>query len=310
MDLRQLQYFVCLFEEGNVTRAARRLNVVQPALSMQIAKLEAELNEKLFERSSQGMIPTAAGRTMYRLFLPILRDIAAAKQEISNLSGRISGQVSIGLIASVTQSALSQTVERFSSQYPSVELNVTEGYTANFVEQVTTGQLDIALINRSRKKLALTTEDILNEEMVLVSGTAHGPAIVEPVRLADLSRYRLVIPSKRHGLRAVLEQELEVQGIDLKPKLEIDSLISIAELVARTDWVTVLPSIGVHRGLSDGTLRAHRIVDPAIARTLAWIHNPRRPLSLAAVRFMDIMNERLLEAARSTSSVTADHHAK
>lgn len=305
MDLRQLQYFMCLYEEGNVTRAARRLNVVQPALSMQIAKLEAELGEKLFERSPQGMIPTAAGRTMFRLFLPILRDIAAAKQEISNLAGRISGQVSIGLIASVTQSVLSRTIEIFSNQYPSVELSVADGYTATFVEQVTSGQLDIAVINRPRKRLALETTDILNEEMVLVSGAAQPPPLPDTVRLSDLAQFRLVIPSKRHGLRTVLEQAAEAQGIDLKPQLEIDTLISIAELVARTDWVTVLPSIAVHRGLADGTLRATPIVEPTIVRTLAWLHHPRRPLSLAAVRFMETMNERLIEAARPGAHLDA-----
>ncbi len=64
MELRQIQYFICLFEEGTATRAAKRLNIVQPALSMQIAKLEDELGQQLFERSAQGMHPTPAGRQM------------------------------------------------------------------------------------------------------------------------------------------------------------------------------------------------------------------------------------------------------
>ncbi|MGQ9367068.1 LysR family transcriptional regulator [Azospirillum sp. ST 5-10] len=303
MDLRQIQYFVCLFEEGNVTRAARRLNVVQPALSMQIAKLEAETGEKLFERSAQGMIPTTAGRTMYRLFLPILRDIAAAKQEMANLSGTVAGQLNVGLLASVTLSVLSRAVEAFVGRYPEVELSVTDGYTAIFVEQVTSGQLDIAVVNRPRRRLALTVEDILNEDMVLVSGTMAGPGIPDAVRLAELSRLKLVIPSKRHGLRTVLDQATESHGIDLVPGLEIDALIPIAELVARTDWVTVLPSIVVNEGLAAGTLRAHAI-DPPIVRTLAWIHHPRRPLSPAAVRFKETMNAHLLHAARSLPTIT------
>jgi LysR family transcriptional regulator, nitrogen assimilation regulatory protein len=75
MDLRQISYFVALFEEGSVTRAARRVNVVQPALSMQIAKLELELEQKLFERLPKKMEPTAATRMLYRLAQPILRDL-------------------------------------------------------------------------------------------------------------------------------------------------------------------------------------------------------------------------------------------
>jgi LysR family nitrogen assimilation transcriptional regulator len=71
MELRQVQYFICLYEEGSVTRAARRLNIVQPALSMQIAKLEEAFGQQLFERTRQGMLPTAAAPQMYRLFLPV-----------------------------------------------------------------------------------------------------------------------------------------------------------------------------------------------------------------------------------------------
>ncbi len=73
MDLRQITYFVALFEEGSVTRAANRLNVVQPAVSMQIARLERDLGQVLFERRSKAMVPTSAGRTLHRLVLPVLR---------------------------------------------------------------------------------------------------------------------------------------------------------------------------------------------------------------------------------------------
>ena len=83
MDLRQLYSFACLYEERSVTRAALRLNIVQPALSMQIAKLEEEIGQKLFDRSSQGMIPTPAEHTMHRLFMPILRDFSHARQQMA-----------------------------------------------------------------------------------------------------------------------------------------------------------------------------------------------------------------------------------
>ncbi len=79
MDLRQISYFVAVFEEGSMTRAARRVHVVQPALSMQIAKLERELGQRLFERLPKSMVPTAEGRTLYRLVQPILRDLAEAR---------------------------------------------------------------------------------------------------------------------------------------------------------------------------------------------------------------------------------------
>lgn len=297
MELRQLQYFLCLYEEGNVTRAARRLNVVQPALSMQIAKLEAEIGQKLFERSSKGMLPTIAGRTMFQLFTPILNDISAAKNRMARLGNDIVGHVSVGLIASVTQSVLAQSLLAFGERYPAVNVTVIDGYSTTFIEQMSAGDLDIAAINLSRQLPGLNSEPILQEEMVLVSGTMSGVAIPHEVRLQDLSKFKLVIPSKRHGLRTILDQAAAAKNMFLSPKLEVDALIPIGDLVARTDWVTVLPSIAVHRGLADGTLTASRIVDPPILRKLVWIYPPRRPLSPAASKFMEIMSAELTAAA-------------
>ena len=89
LDLRQIQYFVCLHEERSVTRAARQLNVVQPALSMQINRLERRLGLTLFDRTARGMIPTAAGEAMYRLYVPILLDLKNANQRVMELSGKV-----------------------------------------------------------------------------------------------------------------------------------------------------------------------------------------------------------------------------
>ncbi|MBV9458582.1 MAG: LysR family transcriptional regulator, partial [Bradyrhizobium sp.] len=79
MDLKQMQYFLCLAQERSVTRAARRLNIVQPALSMQIAKLETALGKQLFFRTAQGMSLTSAGEEFERLVAPIIKDIDRAR---------------------------------------------------------------------------------------------------------------------------------------------------------------------------------------------------------------------------------------
>ncbi|HYD68991.1 LysR family transcriptional regulator [Azospirillum sp.] len=302
MDLRQMQYFVSLYEEGNVTRAARRLNVVQPALSMQIAKLEAELGQRLFERSRQGMAPTAAGRVLFRHLMPILRDISAARQAMAKLGGEISGQIAIGLITSVTQSVLARTLATFTARHPSVEVNVAEGYTATFMDWVASGQLDFAIINQPRKRVGLVAEPILDEEMVLVTSAATELPVPAPVTLRDAARLKLVVPSKRHGLRQLLDQHAEAEGIDLSPKFEVDALVPLSEMVAATDWVTILPAIAVHRGLNDGRLRAYPIVEPRMVRTLAWVHHPRRPLSPAASKFIEIMTENLVRAEAEVSA--------
>lgn len=106
MDLRQISYFVALFEEGSVTRAAQRMNVVQPALSMQIAKLERELGQRLFDRQPKAMVPTAAGRTLHQLVHPIQRDVAEARAAMARLSQTVSGRVTAGILSSLSMSVI------------------------------------------------------------------------------------------------------------------------------------------------------------------------------------------------------------
>jgi DNA-binding MarR family transcriptional regulator len=92
MDLKQMQYFLCLAQEGNVTRAARQLSIVQPALSMQIAKLEKSLGRQLFHRASRGMSLTPAGEALVQRITPILMDIDRVRDEIGELDGKVSGR--------------------------------------------------------------------------------------------------------------------------------------------------------------------------------------------------------------------------
>ncbi|MFJ1260987.1 LysR family transcriptional regulator, partial [Cupriavidus sp. CuC1] len=150
MDLKQIQYFIALFEDGSVTRAAKRLNIVQPALSMQIAKLEEEFGQKLFDRIPHGMVPTAAGRMMYRLFLPITRDLANARQQLMQREEQVAGSISIGMVASETESVLVGSLVRFNARYPNVEVSVADGFSATLIDLVSAGQLDAAVVHKPR----------------------------------------------------------------------------------------------------------------------------------------------------------------
>ena len=126
LDLRQIQYFVCLHKERSVTRAARLLNVVQPAFSMQIDRLEKRLCLSLFDRTAHGMIPTAAGEAMYRLSVPVLLDLKNANQQVMELSGKVLGKIAVGIIPSITNSVLADVLQRFGDNYPDVAIRIDE----------------------------------------------------------------------------------------------------------------------------------------------------------------------------------------
>lgn len=299
MELRQLRCFASVYEEGTITGAARRLNVVQPALSVQLAKLEAEVGQKLFERGRLGLQPTPAGRRMYSLFMPILRDVAQARAQMAHLSKEISGRVAVGLVTSVTNSVLSNCILECSRRHPNIEVTASDGYSTAMIDAVMSRHLDIALINRPRTKIGLPTELALEERMVLVLSPQTNRKSA-PARLNDLGGMRLVLPSKRHGLRGIMDYHFAEHGLDVEPHVEVDSLTVISDLVKATNWVTILPRIAVHHELAAGTLVAEEIAGPGITRQLLWIHHPRRTPSAADRCFMDIMNEQLEHASAAS----------
>src|SRR5260370_28417086 len=106
MDLKQLNYFLCLAREGNMTRAARQLNIVQPALSMQIAKLEKSFGKQLFDRAAHGVSLTPAGATLVRPARTITKEVDAAREEKARLHGKKSGRASLGIIATTGPNTL------------------------------------------------------------------------------------------------------------------------------------------------------------------------------------------------------------
>ncbi|OZI43334.1 LysR family transcriptional regulator [Bordetella genomosp. 4] len=302
MEFRQIQYFICLFEEGSVTRAARRLNIVQPALSMQIARLEDELGQQLFERSQQGMQPTSAARQMYRLFLPILRDFTHAREQVLRKDGELHGHVNIGIIASVAQGVLSDAVEEFTTQHPKVTLTVTDGYSATLADRVAGGELDAAFINKPRRPLALNLEHVVDEDMVLVTGADHHQHLPASVPLRDVIALDLALPTRKHGLRLILESFAQAEDIDLTPVFEFDSIVSIIKLVERTRFVTLLPRVAISNRVQRGRLKCHEVVSPRLIRQIARVTHPRRALSAEASAFVALLSEHMRRLDTSQQS--------
>ncbi len=281
MEIRQMHYFVALYEERSVTRAARRLNVVQPAVSMQLSKLEEEFGQPLFRRLPKGMTPTHAGDQAYRMFVPILRDIQNATQQLTGGAGEISGSLAVGVIASVSSSALSACIASFHARHPKVNVRATGGFTVELLDMVTRGQLDFALINLTDRRTHLPSIDMLEEELFLIAGPDTPVPNGGPVAASDIAAMDLVIPSRRHGLRVIIDDAVGSAGVELLPRMEFDELNTIEDFVIGTRFVTILPRIAVQRSLRAGTLVSYPI-RPAITRKIVCAYSPRRPLSQTA----------------------------
>jgi len=220
---------------------------------------------------------------------------------MARLDGKISGRVSIGMITSAAQSTLAASSAKIAARYPEIQLLICEGYTDTLIDWVVSGELDIAIINMPSRKIPLTAHHILNEEMMLARRTDNEMQIRKTVSFKRLEGLDLVIPSRRHGLRMILDNAAAAAGFILKPRLEVDTLSAVCEIVAATEMVTVLPGIALTPLLSAGRIRAQIISRPAISRAVGWVTNPRRVVSGAASAVMEIISADLNDAAKAAS---------
>jgi DNA-binding transcriptional LysR family regulator len=147
MELRHLKYFVTVAEERNITRAAGRLRVAQPALSRQLTDLESEVGVKLLERGRHGVNVTAAGREFHRRAKSVLADAARAMEAARVVGGSISGRLSIGFLTGLHLDHLAPVVRVFREKFPLVEFNFVHGLQDTQMKSLRDGSLDLAYVN-------------------------------------------------------------------------------------------------------------------------------------------------------------------
>jgi len=296
MDFRQIQYFLCLFEEGSITRAANRLNIVQPAVSMQLSRLEKEIGQKLFYRTAQGITPTTTGRFLHEQLLPIMRDLADVQSRAASLGEKLYGKVEIGILSSVALAVLGPAIQSFLVKTPDVEIIVREGYSADLIAKVSSGQLDAALVNRINVSSSVRAQPVLDERLCVVVSSSSAFTPKRSVTLAQVAEMNLILPSSQNGLRALIDVQAQAQGIDLKPRVSLDGLLPIIEVVQRCDGVTLLPPLSAFSGLQSGSLRAIPLRKPHLQRSMQWVHHPKRPMTPATKKFIETINSEIKAA--------------
>ncbi|TDR88185.1 LysR family transcriptional regulator [Enterovirga rhinocerotis] len=293
IDLKKIRYFVAVFEEGSFTRAARRENVVQPALSVQITQLERELTVKLLERSAQGVRPTLAGERYYRFCTELLRSFDAATQEMRDLSGRVTGLVRIGVMPSICHGPLVGVLDRYLTLYPGVELRLLEGFSGTLADGVASGQLDLAICNRPVPYTQLTYRHLVSDRLILISGAAKKLPRWKPVRLDAVPDLKLVLPFPIHAQRRLLDEHMATGAIKPARILEIDGISASLNFVRASDWSILLPTIAIMNEVRSRNLILNPLAHPVLGSEIYEMHPSDTPLTLPAQRFVELLQEGL-----------------
>ncbi len=296
MDIRQLRYFVRILEARSFTKASEKLRIAQPALGLQIRKLEDELGVQLLVRHSRGVSPTEAGLLLARHAEVLIKQLDRARQDLIDFSGPPRGSLSLGMTPTTSLVLAAALVKRCKRDLPGVSVSIVEGLSETLMEWVADGRLDLAFTYNPHAVKGLACEPLLSEDLFFIGPGSGAAAVGAPVRFADIAGRPLVLPSRPILLRTMIDEAAEGRDYDLNITFETNSVPTLKELVQESLGYTILPFGAVRREVEDGRLSAQRITDPSIARTLHLAGSHKRPASKATDALRDLIRELIRES--------------
>lgn len=269
MDVKQLRAFITISETNNITKAAALLNIVQPAVSRQIHLLEEELGVVLFDRGRHGMTLTQEGKILEGYARRVIKELEAAKMELTATDGAIKGTVNIGILASLSELLSVSLMKVIKKRYPDVNLKISVGYSGHIKEWLEAGDIDVALLYDSVPSKFIDSHQIVKEKLWLIGSSFTELRQDTAVGLNEISTYPLILPYAPHQLRNLIDHGFQLSKLELKIAAEINDLNVQKQLVKEGLGYTILPLVAVQKDLHDRSVRVAPIEDPAFARTIA-----------------------------------------
>jgi LysR family nitrogen assimilation transcriptional regulator len=309
MELLQLRAFVAIAESGTFSRAALRLATTQPILSRRVKQLEEELGTELFYRNGRGVVLSEAGKLLEQYARAMLDSARSATLQIQALGLSPVGQVVIGMPSSIATILAADLVREFCLAFPNVSLKIMEGYSGHVVEWLTAGRLDIAVLYDapSLKVNILHADPVLTDELFLI-GPFHDRAHLGlgPVPVSRLAQLSLVLPSRPHGIRVLVDEALGKVGLQANVPLEIDAMHTMLSLVEKGLGYTVLSASSVVDLVRAKRVRTWRLTEPTITRSLVIATSTQRPSTKPARALMKMFRQRMESLMRAAASDLAD----
>lgn len=270
MDFRQLRYFVALYEEGHVGRAAERLALSQPALSQQIRQLEQNLDVALFQRSGKRLLPTVAAHTLYNHAVPLLDGLERARDALRGFRGHSPRSLAIGVLQTVNANLVPHLVERLHTAQPHLQVRMYELSGVEIERRLMGGQLDIGIGFLPPRQPALHGVELYPDELQLVIPQDHPLREFKKVSLAQAAELPMLLLGEEFRARQIWQEQLAAIGRRPRVQAELNHMSGILDSLPNSRFATVLPG---------------RARQTHSNRDLLWkpLSEPRIPLSVGLV---------------------------
>ncbi|NYT77489.1 LysR family transcriptional regulator [Alcaligenaceae bacterium] len=309
MELRQLKQFVTVAQTQSFSRAAERLFMAQPPLSVAIRKLEEEVGVALFERGSRGVKLTPAGHAALAAAQRCLDGAQAVIQAAQSAADGERGLLRVGFIGSLNFSLLPQLIKEFSQRYPNIRMELSESTNHGLISMLESDALDVAFLREpTTHPTYLAFETIADDAFCIALPADHPLVFKSSLTLRDLQDQDLIgyTPSRVGGLNAAMMSLLHTAGISVHITQEAVQVQTVVGLVRSGLGIALVPSINASIMLSDVVFRPIKNL-PASAKigiAVAHRNNDNSPTLLRFKNSILSKHNSLIEHGIFTQSTT------
>ncbi|THT97583.1 LysR family transcriptional regulator [Lampropedia puyangensis] len=296
MNLKQLETFVVVAEQGSFSRAAEVLGTVQPALSRHVRSLEVELREHLFQRNGRGVELTEAGKRLLTHSRAIQRMVNDIHVDFGENRNEPAGHIVVGLPPSIARRITLPLIEYFSAHLPKARLEILEGFSSHMAEWLLSARVDVCLLYNPQPHPNLDIHPLLQERLCLVGRKGSLPK--GPLAFVDLPRFPLIMPQHGQIFRSLMEAQATLQGIHLQPTWEVSSVPVILDLLRHGHGFAVLTesALASQRVDEADALEFRVISKPEIQCALCLAQRSHQRESPLQVHTKKVLQQILLQA--------------
>lgn len=291
IGVKDMRAFFAVVEEGNISHAAQRLDVAQPALSRQMKRLEEKLNVKLFERGSRRIRLTEAGRVLYDRVENILGMVDGTVREIMEIGTGAKGSIRIGTITTSGAMILPELISDFHKVYPNVTFEIWEAEGARIIELLDSRMIEIAITRTQVDNLSYELLVLPNEPLVMVMNKKNPCGIKkDTIKLAELEGQSIIIPLR---WKSIFETNCKKIGFTPKIICVSDSVVQDLMMVKMNLGIAMIP-ISSQKLLTDGDLIYKHLIEPEMKThtVVSWRKN--QTLSTSCKNFLEMFKEKFM----------------
>lgn len=299
MEIRQLKAFLAIAEAKTFTAGARRVNVTQAAISMQIRQLEDEVGLPLFTRTPRRVILTEAGEYLLERARKILREHDSALAEIAEVAGAEYGRLRIGSASGTfSMSQLPGILSALLEKFPNAELTVSAGTSQTLVDKMMHGEIDMAFVSLPVENLNINTESLFSDEIVAIAHPKHPLAKEKYISAATLAGENLILGERGGNTRRMIDEFFQAANVRPNITMELSRQEAVTRMVENGLGVGMAGAKSVAREIKDGRLASWLIEGAEIKWELGLARLRGGHFSPIGKEFVRLCKESFVERER------------